>query len=59
VNCARRREANRGGEAFEDSKDLGPVFDPSPSSLRRLFHPSVSTVLEVRCVVISAMLNLG
>ena len=41
------------------SKNPCPVFDPGSSTLRGLFHPNASTVVEVHCAVISAMLNLG
>jgi hypothetical protein len=44
---------------YEESRNPRPVFDAGPSTLGSLFHPNASTVVEVHCRMISAMLNLG
>jgi hypothetical protein len=43
----------------EGSKNPRPVFDAGSSMLRGLFHPCTSTIDDIRCRMISAMLNLG
>ena len=43
----------------EESKDPYPVSGAGPSTLRGLVHPNASTLSELRCAMISAMLILG
>lgn len=46
----------RGGS--EEPKNPSPVSDPDPSIPRGLFHPNVSTVRELPCRLVSAILIL-
>ena len=53
-----RREASW-GYSSEELKNPNPVSGADPSILRGLFHPNVSKVAPSRCVMVSAVLNLG
>ena len=48
-----------GGCATEEWKNPCPVSGPGPSTLRGLFHPNASTLAELHCGVVSAVLNVG
>ena len=48
-----------GGTVHRESKNPVPVSGTGPSILLGLFHPCASTVSELDCGVISAILNVG
>jgi hypothetical protein len=46
-------------EESEESEDPYPVSGAGPSTLRGLVHPNASTLSQLRCAMISAVLILG